>query len=82
MHPNKHIREAVRYAEALGWRLVKAGGHAHLWGTLRCPEGTRTGCSIRIMSTPYAPERHALDIQRVADRCPHREVQPRLLSVR
>ena len=33
-HKNKHIRAAVEYALSRGWRLVLAGGHAHVWGTL------------------------------------------------
>src|SRR5258707_15855659 len=30
-HPNKHIREAIKYALTKGWRLVKAGPRAHVW---------------------------------------------------
>src|SRR5687768_6582733 len=29
MHPNKHIREALKYAEQQGWRIVKSRGHAY-----------------------------------------------------
>ena len=36
-HPNKHIREAVDYALAHGWRLGHAGPRAHIWGLLFCP---------------------------------------------
>jgi hypothetical protein len=32
-HPNKHIREAIKYAEDRGWRVVKAGGQAHIGAT-------------------------------------------------
>jgi hypothetical protein len=28
MHPNKHIREALKYAEEQGWRFIKSRGHA------------------------------------------------------
>ena len=31
-HPNKHIRQAVRYAARKGWRVTKAGPRAHIWG--------------------------------------------------
>ena len=67
---NKHIREAIRYAEERGWTTTKAGPLAHLWGVILCPGGGRDGCRIRVMSTPRNPERHARDIRRVVDRCP------------
>jgi hypothetical protein len=70
-HQNKHIREAVRYAEQKGWSLVKAGPRAHIWGTLYCPHSGRDGCRIRVMSTPRNPETHARDIRRDVVRCPH-----------
>jgi hypothetical protein len=28
MHPNKHIREALKYAVERGWRIVMSKGHA------------------------------------------------------
>ncbi len=70
-HPNKHIRAAIRYARSRGWTVEKAGARAHIWGTLWCPQRTRDGCRIRVMSTPRHPERHAHDIRRDVDRCPH-----------
>ncbi len=42
-HSNKHIRDAIRYAENKGWRVAKAGPRAHIWGTLWCPQRTREG---------------------------------------
>ena len=36
-HPNKHIREAIQYAEHCGWTFVKAGPRSHLYGRLFCP---------------------------------------------
>lgn len=30
-HPNKHIRSAIKYAESLGWRVVKSSGK-HMFG--------------------------------------------------
>ena len=70
-HPNKHIRAAIRFARSRGWTVEKAGARAHIWGTLWCPRRARDGCRIRVMSTPRNPERHARDIWRDVDRCPH-----------
>jgi hypothetical protein len=69
-HPNKHIAEAVKYAESLGWRLTKSEGHC--WGHLWCPESSREGCRIRVFSTPRVPENHARLIRKDVDSCPHR----------
>ena len=71
IHPNKHIREAIRHAESEGWIAEHAGPRAHIWGILWCPRHDREGCRIRIMSTPRNPENHARDIRRDVDRCPH-----------
>jgi hypothetical protein len=70
-HPNKHIREAVRYAERRGWRCVKAGGQAHVWGQLFCPARSRGGCIVRVYSTPRSPENHARKIRSEVDKCVH-----------
>jgi hypothetical protein len=37
MHPNKHIREALKYAETHGWTFTKSRGHAY--GRIRCEYG-------------------------------------------
>ena len=29
-HSNKHIRDAIRYAESNGWKVTKAGPRAHI----------------------------------------------------
>src|SRR5438105_2279473 len=34
-HPKKEVEDAVRYAEARGWRCTAATAHA--WGQLWCP---------------------------------------------
>jgi hypothetical protein len=68
-HPNKEIEAAVSYAEARGWRWVKAHGHA--WGRLLCPEQSRDGCRVSVWSTPRVPEHHARAIRRVIEHCPH-----------
>ncbi len=70
-HHNKHIREAIRYAESKGWVVTLASPRAHIWGTLWCPQRGRDGCLIRVMSTPRNPESHARDIHHEVDRCPH-----------
>ena len=70
-HPNKHIREAIDYALAHGWRFTKASAHAHIFGTLWCPLATRDGCRFRVFSTPRHPEDHAEDIRRAVDRWGH-----------
>lgn len=70
-HPNKHIRQAIRYAEKKGWTVEQANARAHIWGTLWCPEHSRGGCRIRVMSTPRNPESHARNIRLDIDRCPH-----------
>ena len=70
-HQNKHIAEAVSYAESLGWRLRMSDGH--VWGLLWCPEASRDGCRLHVFSTPRNPEGHARWLRREIDRCPHRE---------
>ena len=66
-HPNKHIREAIRYGESRGWTFTKASARAHIWGTLLCPHHAREGCRIRVMSTPRNAEKHAREIIRDVD---------------
>ena len=70
-HPNKHIREAMKFAETEGWRFVKASGHAHIYGTMYCPRSARVGCRFRVYSTPTNPEEHAQKLIREVKRCPH-----------
>ncbi len=48
-HQNKHIREAIRHAETLGWTVEKASARAHIWGTLYCPHSQREGCRVRVI---------------------------------
>jgi hypothetical protein len=68
-HPNKHIREAIEYAENHGWRFVKSAPRAHSFGKLYCPQPG--GCIEFVRSTPRNPEAHARDLRRAVDRCPH-----------
>ena len=58
-HPDKHVREAVAYAIARGWRLVETGPRAHACGRLYCPAEARRGCIISVYGTPRVPEHHA-----------------------
>jgi hypothetical protein len=73
-HTRKEIEAAVAYAESRGWTFVKAKARAHIWGTLRCPQGDRTGCTAFVHSTPEVPQDHADLIRKKVDRCTH---QPR-----
>jgi hypothetical protein len=68
-HPNKHIRQALKYAESKGWIVKKAGPRAHAWGIIHCEHG-HGGCRMSIWSTPRVPENHAKAIRRKVDRCP------------
>lgn len=68
-HPNKHIREAIKYALEKGWRVTTSKGH--YWGHLWCPLQTRKGCAWGVFSTPRNPENHAKWLIKMIDRCPH-----------
>lgn len=61
MHPNKHIREALEYAEEHGWRIVISKGHAYR--RIYCGCGHRD-CKKSVWSTPRNSENHARDIRR------------------
>ncbi|GAA1684232.1 hypothetical protein GCM10009830_34410 [Glycomyces endophyticus] len=69
-HPNKHIRAAIEYMEAKGWKIKASGGHA--WGRAFCPGGG-SGCRPprSIWSTPRSPEDFAKLLLRDAAECPH-----------
>jgi hypothetical protein len=69
-HPNKHIADAIAYAESRGWRVELSKGHN--WGFLLCPRyGEGDGCEIPVYSTPKVPENRARDIVKRVNRCPH-----------
>lgn len=70
-HPNKHIRDAIKYAEQHGWTFVKAGPRSHLYGRLFCPRRDPEGHIFGVQSTPRVPEHHASGIRRAVDRCDH-----------
>ena len=75
-HPKKEIEEAIKHAEAEGWR-VKAGG-SHAWGKIYCPYNDHEGrcgefCITSVWSTPKNPGNHARALRRVVDNCTNRK---------
>jgi hypothetical protein len=50
---------------------VKAGSHAHIYGTLLCPHRARDGHRVSVYRTPKNPENHAKWIKRNVDCCNH-----------
>jgi hypothetical protein len=69
-HPNKHVEDAVVYAEDNGWRC-NMSERGHCWAILLCPQQARDGCRMSVNSTPRNPENHAKQIRRKVDNCPH-----------
>ncbi|QDU91139.1 hypothetical protein Pla175_45590 [Pirellulimonas nuda] len=67
MHPNKHIRAAIKYAVSMGWRVKQPASHAYC--RLLCSHGHRL-CKFSVWSTPRNPEDHARDIVRRVNQCP------------
>ena len=67
-HQNKHIREAIKYAEGNGWAYLE-GGKSHKKGTLLCGYG-HSGCMFFVYGTPRNPENTAKQIHRAVDSCP------------
>jgi hypothetical protein len=79
-HPNKEIQQALNHAEALGWQIEPASGHA--WARLYCPfndMNCRYGkfCVVSVWSTPKSPVDHARQIRRVVDKCARRGDEPK-----
>lgn len=75
-HPKKEIEEAIKYAEAEGWRVEVGGSHA--WGKIYCPYNDhecRCGefCITSVWSTPKNPDNHARALRRVVDNCTNRK---------
>jgi hypothetical protein len=71
-HPKKEVEEAIRYAEAHGWRVAVGGSHA--WGRVYCPYNDpvcRCGefCITSIWSTPRSAGNHGRQLKRVVDNC-------------
>ncbi len=77
-HPKKEVEEAIRHAEASGWRLEVGGSHA--WGRIYCPyddSDCRCGkfCIFSIWSTPKNAGNHVRHIRRVIDNCARRKAE-------
>ncbi len=75
-HPSKEVEDALRHAEAHGWRVVEGGSHA--WGRIYCPfndSQCRCGefCIASVWSTPRSPGNHARALRRVVDNCSARK---------
>ena len=68
-HQNKEIESAVKYAESKGWRYIRQASHA--WGVFHCPEQSRAGHQISVLSTPRNTQGHAEKIRRMVDACTH-----------
>ncbi|MFC0398116.1 hypothetical protein [Paraburkholderia rhizosphaerae] len=72
VHPKKEIEQALRHAEAHGWRVDVGGAHA--WGKLYCPykdDECRCGefCITCVWRTPRSSGNHANALMRVVDNC-------------
>ncbi len=70
-HPKSDVEDALKHAEANGWRVED--GRAH-WGIMYCPTndavcGCNEFCKTSINGTPRDPATHAKQIRRVVDRC-------------
>ena len=77
-HPKKEVEDAIKHAEANGWRVEPGGGHAR--GKIYCPyndEACRCGefCITSIWSTPKSPGNHAKALKRVVDNCTTHQAQ-------
>jgi len=81
-HPDKHIREAMQFAESLGWTFTEAGPHGHAYGFLYCPHHERDGCIVTVYSTPKTPYIAAQRIIRKVKKCPHGDSENEQLRIR
>jgi FAD/FMN-containing dehydrogenase len=68
-HPQQEVSDAIQHALDLGWRVIRGTGHCY--ATLRCPQHDRSGCQVRVASTPQNAGNHARRIVREIDRCMH-----------
>ena len=68
-HPDKHIREAMRYAEARGWVFTFGGNSSHCYGRLKCGNPGHREHMMSIWCTPKNPQNHAYQIIRKVDSC-------------
>jgi hypothetical protein len=68
-HPDKHIENAIKHAESLGWRVEMSNGHAFC--RIFCPLDSQEGHIVSVWSTPKVLENHARHIRRKVDSCNH-----------
>ena len=68
-HANKEVSDVIEYAINKGWTVVMGSGHVYC--TLRCPQGDRSGCQERVASTPQNAGNHARKMRRKIDACNH-----------
>jgi hypothetical protein len=83
-HPKKEVEEALKHAQANGWRVETGGAHA--WGKIYCPyndDECRCGefCITSVWSTPKNPGNHARALKRVVDNCTTRKNQQATVTV-
>lgn len=67
-HPNKHIQEALEYAQKHGWEIIPSGKSSHSFCRLRCKRGHNEH-QMSVWSTPRSPENHAKQIIRKVKEC-------------
>lgn len=77
-HTNKEMEAAIQAAIDAGWKFEKPkGGHAHKFGSLKCPanKDCRGGlhCYFNIRSTPRNPEARAKKILSAVNGCQFKE---------
>lgn len=72
-HPNKEIREAIKYADSKGWRIKETGKSSHAFCRLLCPEKSIDGHTKSVWRTPKVPENHVKEIIKAVDRCNHKD---------
>lgn len=75
-HPKKEVEEAIKHAEAQGWRVTVGGNHA--WGKMYCPYNDhecRCGefCMTSVWRTPRNAGNHARALRRIVDNCTARK---------
>jgi hypothetical protein len=67
-HPNKDIREAIKYAISKGWKQVETGKSSHAFCRLKCGK-LHSEHQMSVWSTPKSTHQHALQIRRKVAQC-------------
>lgn len=73
-HPDKHIADAIKYAEENGWHIEKSKGKGHAWGIMECDHNDSNcwngnHCRTSIWTTPRNSQNHAKDLKKIVDKC-------------